>query len=228
MTAIIVAITNKSVLISADRRKSNYDGYGKFVEPIDEWAIKTIQLSSHIALSALGEVETTTNVKKRLKQEFENNPNPMLEELVCLSQSIFREELMETKIKHAGILNKRKSFFSFTKKIKPEDIKQNAAYFLGGFDLFTNKPFLYAFINGDNYKVHKYIPDEVYPLGDCQDQMANYLNNNLTLPLNINSLKVHFEKAIAVAASNTQSVNTNVLHCLVDKSGVTFIESPIK
>ncbi|MCO0598518.1 Fur family transcriptional regulator [Peribacillus butanolivorans] len=224
MTAIIAAITDEFVLISSDRKRSNYDGHGNFSGSQEEWAVKTISLSSHIALSALGELETTTNAKNHLKKALEENPHMSIEDIVPLSQSIFREALLETKKKHANLLNKGKSLFS--KKVKPEDIKQNAAYFLGGFDSKTNKTFLYAFINGDDYIDHDFTAFDVYPLGAGQDEMANYINESLPQELNISILKKHFKEAITVAARTTQSVNTNVLHCLVNKSGVKFSEDP--
>lgn len=226
MTAIIAAITDDFVLISSDRKRSKFNEHGEYSAPLDEWAVKTISLSSHIILSALGEFETTTNVKNRLKEALPKNPNMSIEDIVSLSQTVFREELLKTKKEHAKKLNRGKCILS--KKIKPEEIKQNAAYFLGGIDSKTNKTFLFAFINGDNYKEHNFTAPDVYPLGACQDEMADYLNRKLPHVQNfsINILKKEFKNSIVLAANLTQTVNKNVLHCFVNKSGINFSEDP--
>ncbi len=63
MTVIIGGIFENYVQISADRRRSIFNGK-EFSHSIEEWANKIIQLSDHIVLAALGDVEATVKSKK--------------------------------------------------------------------------------------------------------------------------------------------------------------------
>ena len=109
MTVIIGGIFENYVQISADRRRSIFNGK-EFSHSIEEWANKIIQLSDHIVLAALGDVEATVKSKKRLMQVLQQNPNISLGELVEESQSIFREELMNRKKRICGRTSQKEIF----------------------------------------------------------------------------------------------------------------------
>lgn len=235
MTAIIGAIADEFVLISSDRRRSDFDGNGKFASIKDEWAIKIEVLSSHVALSAAGEYDTTTKVKKELKERLRANGSLPLQVLISTAQDVFRKALWDTKSEHAKIINNRFCLLKRTlRKIfrlekKPEDINVKAGYFLAGFDLINKKPFLFAFINGDDYELHNFDPIEFYPMGAGEDEMVAYIKKNLPPEGSTLTLK-HFEDllggAICSVAESEESVNSNLMHCYIDKNGIHISENP--
>ncbi|WP_430477216.1 hypothetical protein [Bacillus cereus] len=153
MTVVMGGITKSYVQISADRRRSTFNGEN-FSESIEEWANKIIQLSDHIVLAALGDVDATDKGKEGLMQALKRNPDKSVKELVKDAESIFREALMERKKEYADKLHNNKSIIDriFSKKKPLEDIQVNAAYLIGGYDLIKKETFLYLFGNGDNYK----------------------------------------------------------------------------
>ncbi|BCD32770.1 TPA: Fur family transcriptional regulator [Bacillus cereus] len=229
MTVIIGGIFENYVQISADCRRSIFNGK-EFSHSIEEWANKIIQLSDHIVLAALGDVEATVKSKKRLMQVFQQNPNISLGELVEESQSIFREELMNRKKEYAEELHKKKSFICrvFSKKKPLEEIKVNAAYLIGGFDHDKNEPFLYVFGNINNYKLKDLKAPHFVPLGECMDEIRNRLEERLHVNISLGMCMKEFGEEIKFAASKKQSVNENVYHCTITKKGITFRETPPK
>ncbi|PDY38447.1 Fur family transcriptional regulator [Bacillus wiedmannii] len=229
MTVIIGGNFGDYVQISADRRRSTFIG-DNFSESTEEWANKIIQLSSHIVLAALGDVDATKEGKKRLVQVFQDNPSITLKELVIVSESIFRDELKNRKIKYAEDLHKKKSFICrvFSKKKPLEEIRVNAAYLIGGFDLDKNEPFLYLFGNDKNYEVEEFKTSKFIPLGECMDEIRNRLEERLYIGTPFGMCMREFETEIKFAASKKQSVNENVYHCTITKKGITFRETPPK
>jgi 20S proteasome alpha/beta subunit len=90
VTAIISYINKKYVLISADRRRSDFDEHNKFKEVKDDWAIKTEKLTDHIVIAAAGEAGTITNAKDRLKIALNRGQSySSLNDLFSCAQSIF-------------------------------------------------------------------------------------------------------------------------------------------
>lgn len=229
MTVIIGGLFENYVQISADRRRSTFLGEN-FSESTEEWANKIVQLSNHIVLAALGDVDATKEAKERLVQVFQLNPSITLKELVKVSESIFRDELKNRKIKYAEDLHKEKSFICrvISKKKPIEEIKVNAAYLIGGFDLDKNEPFLYVFGNAENYEVEKLKVSRFIPLGECMDEIRNRLEERLYADTTFGICMREFETEIKFAASKKQSVNENVYHCTITKNGITFSENPPK
>ncbi len=229
MTVVMGGITKSYVQISADRRRSTFNGED-FSESIEEWANKIIQLSDHIVLTALGDVDATDKGKEGLMQALKRNPNQSVKELIKDAESIFREALMERKKEYADKLHNNKSIIDriFFKKKPLEDIQVNAAYLIGGFDLNKKETFLYLFGNDDNYKAMELEAANFLALGECMTEIAGRLEGRLNPSTNLTKCKRVFETEIKFAASQKESVNTNIYHCTITKNGITFSENPPK
>ncbi|WP_430477215.1 hypothetical protein [Bacillus cereus] len=59
-------------------------------------------------------------------------------------------------------------------------------------------------------------------------EIAGRLEGRLNPSTNLAKCKGVFETEIKFAASQKQSVNSNVYHCTITKNGITFSENPPK
>jgi 20S proteasome alpha/beta subunit len=222
MTVIIGFSGEDFIIISADRRRSDFDEHNEFKEVKDDWVKKIENVSGSIVLAAAGEVETTNLAKERLKKTLAENSSISTDDLFARAQEIFRDAIKEIKENHLKKLNKGKCFFQ--KKIKFGDITNvNAAYILAGIDNTSDQLFLAYFSNLNDYKVSQLQKNGFVPLGNGMDLIHQYFSEH-----EIESIETGLEDAIKLVAKEyPNTVNTNVFHCRIDiKSGVKFTENP--